>query len=907
MPQTLDCANALILIADDDRLQQMLASQVLSRFGYRTVCASNGLEAIALAASANPELILLDVDMPDRDGFSVCLELKSRKETASIPVIFVTGMDDPGDRVKGFTVGASDYITKPIHAGELNARVSTHIALRRRISDLSKLKNALWQSEVRYRLLVENTPDLFWEVDARLNIVYVSPQIREMIGLSPGELSGKALSLVFSGEADWLMRLLEKSGPSKIKGVEVSATHADGSARILDISASVLRNDTGEAQSILGVARDITERKASEKRLEQLSLAVESSPVSVAISDFQGHIESVNPAFCTLTGYRQSQIIGQEMKILRSGVHPDSFFAALWARLHAGESVRYEFCNRRQDGSIYWVHQAISPIFNKAGAISHFVWVGEDFTEAKHQDQMLREAKDAAEKATQAKSDFLANMSHEIRTPMNAIIGLSHLCLKTRLDPKQLDYLNNISSAAKSLLAIINDILDFSKIEAGRLQLENTAFDLSRVFTHLANLSQPKADEKQLSLLFQLAPEVPQQLLGDPTRLGQVLLNLCSNAIKFTEQGEVRVECTLLSLREDSALLRFAVIDQGIGMSAEQLQRLFSPFVQADASTTRKYGGTGLGLTISKQIVEAMGGHISIESEPGQGTRFICEIPLGLLALGGTSTASSQILADSPVQEASRPLNESELLPLRGLRVLLVEDNKFNQQVAIDLLELVGVMVQLAENGHQAIEQIKAHVFDLVLMDLQMPEMDGLTATKQIRQVLQKDKLPIIAMTANTMLGDRERCLAAGMNAHIGKPIEPDALYGQLLHWRQIGQPAGLPLPGFDTALALSRMRGNVAHYQRMLALFVSEFGPFSTKIAAALAKGDLSTAQRLAHTLKGSAGTIGALDLQSQAAALEKLLAAEATEQIPLAFSRFTHALQSAVASISALQAPAS
>ena len=916
-----------ILIVDDTPENLSVLGELLQPT-YRVRAANSGRRALQIALGVpTPDLILLDVMMPEMDGYDVLSELRAAPATRNIPVIFVTAMDGTDDEERGLDHGAVDYITKPIHAGELNARVSTHTALRRRISDLNSLKNALWQSEVRYRLLVENTPDLFWEVDGQLNTLYVSPQIKKLIGITPAELIGKPIIQIFSNEADWLRPLIEESGISQLTRIEVSATHADGSPRILDVSASVLRGDGGAVLSILGVARDITERKANEKRLEQLSLAVESSPVSVVISDVNGVIESLNAAFSRMTGYSEEEIIGQEMKILRSGVHPDSFFDALWVRLREGASERYEFCNRRKDGSIYWVHQAISPIFNKAGEISHFVWVGEDFTEAKHQEQMLREAKEAAEKATQAKSDFLANMSHEIRTPMNAIIGLSHLCLNTQLDPRQLDYLSNISSAAKSLLAIINDILDFSKIEAGRLQLEKIPFDLSSVFAHTANLNMAKAREKELSLVFRQAPEVPQKLIGDPTRLGQVLLNLCSNAIKFTQKGEISLECSLLELREDSAYVRFSVTDQGIGMTEEELKRLFSPFVQADSSTTRKYGGTGLGLTISKQIVEAMGGQIHVSSVPAQGTCFSFEIPLGLAALSEASTATkAKPDADSPVQDHSRPLSEEELTPLQGLRVLLVEDNKFNQQVAMDLLELVGITCDLAENGREAIEQIKAKTFDLVLMDLQMPEMDGLTATRHIRQDLQQTKLPIIAMTANAMAADRDRCLAAGMNAHIGKPIDPNNLYGQLLQWQKAGgagspgaaspvhpstalaaqAPAanGLDLPGFDTELALSRMRGNVAHYQRMLGLFAAEFHDIPAKIQAALDAAELSTAKRLAHTIKGSAGTMGATKVQALAAQLDKQLEAGDASAASTTLPEFAVALNHAVEKITALQA---
>ena len=642
----------------------------------------------------------------------------------------------------------------------------------------------------------------------------------------------------------------------------------------------------------------------------------------------------------------------------------------------------------------------------------------EQARQLEHQAGELVDAKHKAEEATEMKSMFLANMSHEIRTPMNAIIGLSHLALKTPLSSKQRDYVSKIHNAGTSLLAVINDILDFSKIEAGKLDIESTDFELDEVISSVTTLTAQKAHEKGLEFLAHVSPEIPERLLGDPVRLGQILTNCVNNAVKFTEQGEIRLNIEQVERTGEKVQLKCSVRDTGIGMTREQAAKLFQPFTQADMSTTRKHGGTGLGLTISRRLVELMGGRIWLESEPGVGTTFYFTIWLGVAEPKGSakilpaklaklrvlvvddnaaareilqeplSTLASRVDAVASGKEAitviqqhdatepydivfmdwrmpgmdglqaSRHIKSDETLSRRpaivlvtafgreevreeaerlqlegfllkpvtksmivdtlvnvfadageeitkaiegedtrllGARILLVEDNEINQQIATELLEGAGATVKVAHNGREAVEILSSNAqpppFDVVLMDLQMPEMDGFQATAKLRSDARFATLPIIAMTAHATFEERQRCLDAGMNDHVAKPIDPNSLFetvGRFYKPADVGQvtaqsgrtAAGapgsddlLPVADLDTRDGLARVGGNRKLYLKLLHEFIDEQGQAVDRIADALAEGSVGLAERLAHSLRGVAGNLGATQVQSAAGVLEKLI----------------------------------
>jgi signal transduction histidine kinase/CheY-like chemotaxis protein/HPt (histidine-containing phosphotransfer) domain-containing protein len=514
----------------------------------------------------------------------------------------------------------------------------------------------------------------------------------------------------------------------------------------------------------------------------------------------------------------------------------------------------------------------------------------------REQDMLLTiDLKSRAEAANRAKSEFLANMSHEIRTPMNAIIGLGHLTLKTDLTPRQRDYQNKIASSANSLLGIINEILDLSKIEEQKMELEPIDFDLVQVLGNLREVIDIKAHEKGLGTRYQVAGEVPARLVGDPLRLRQILVILMDNAVKFSSRGEV-----LLTIAEVAGpsgggrTLRFSVADSGIGIAEEKIGSLFQPFSQADSSTTRKYGGSGLGLSIAKGLLELMGSQMEVVSRPGLGSTFSFQAVFGRSPLGDNQpyaeVAALRCESESPVPGGAGVL-------MAGVRILLAEDHPINRLVVRELLEHVGILVDTAVNGKEAVAAVAGAQtpYDAVLMDVQMPEMNGYDATRAIRKLPGCQSLPIIALTAHALVEERARCLAAGMDDHLAKPIDPGLLYQTLARWIDTSALPPIPqekvvdleragtlprqLPGFDLEGALERVSGDETLLLDILLQFSGQFGGVVEEMTGMLRAGQLEELRQLAHTLKGVAGNVGAMNLYQCAAEIDGAIRSGATD----------------------------
>ncbi|WP_339137211.1 MAG: ATP-binding protein [Candidatus Electrothrix sp. GW3-4] len=552
---------------------------------------------------------------------------------------------------------------------------------------------------------------------------------------------------------------------------------SSGAERIFEItSTKFTEDDTGPA--ILQVIHDITDRKKKERQLQENQEKYRRLVENIG-DKFVVFSQSPDEEVWTYASDSLCSVFGCAVDKTKSNIAwskiinwlPESLEQHRFhlSRIKEGKSdfIQHAMQFHHPGGELRTIRVSSHPVYNDDGTLLAINGILEDTTEYEYITEKLAEAQQRAEAANKAKSEFLANMSHEIRTPMNAILGMSSLALETTLDAEQKNYIEKVYSSAESLLGIINDILDFSKIEAGKLEIETIPFRLDKVFEHFTNIIGLKASEKGLHLDIDISPEVPERLKGDPLRLRQILINLGNNAVKFTSRGHVKIDVERLHEQDEIVLLEFCVTDTGIGMNSQQQSKLFKSFSQGDSSTTRQFGGTGLGLSISKKLVEMMGGTIWFESGAGQGSRFYFTLPF---------------VAYSPEQPGRQKKknatnSEEEFLNLKGAKVLLVEDNELNQELAKLLLTRKGIVVTVANNGAEALEILQTSSFDCVLMDIQMPVMDGYTACQEIRKFPQYQDLPVIALTANVLTRDQKKSKEAGMNEHIGKPFNEKEMF----------------------------------------------------------------------------------------------------------------------------------
>lgn len=606
----------------------------------------------------------------------------------------------------------------------------------------------------------------------------------------------------------------------------------------------------------------------------------------------------VNNAFTRLSGYEADEVIGKTPRILQGPNTCKKTLARLKTSLQQGKYFQGELENYTKDGDPYWLEISITPVKNNDGVITHFTAIERNISERKAFEKELEESRLGAEKANLAKSEFLANMSHELRTPMNGIIGLSDLLFDTQLDEEQTESVKAINSSAESLLILLNDILDFSKIEAGEMALENVAFNIRHTVEEIVSLIKNQADDKNIELTYNFAPSVPEYAMSDSTRIRQILTNLISNAIKFTQEGSISIDVST-KLSGTKPTLYFRVEDTGIGIPKEKLEAIFLKFTQADESTARRFGGTGLGLTISKTLVEMMGGQIGVDSILGEGSTFWFELPL--------VRAREELIQKNDTTERSYQKFDGE-----GLRVLVVDDHPVNLMFARKILKKLGIdRIQLANSGEEAFEYTQVAMYDAIFMDCQMPGMDGFQTTQAIRSMHKGRALhtPIIAVTANAMKGDRERCIEAGMDDYLSKPIKPANLSEVIAKWvkaRPADDKIQKPLPPsgiLDHVILDENAPLDLEHFnfmfedstvheiQELIDLFNEQALLSIDSLEKNCLDGPQEEWKKSAHKLKGSAANMGAVYLSKAAETAEHHMDAtqqEKRELLAVIFSEF-------------------
>jgi PAS domain S-box-containing protein len=818
-----------ILIVDDDPDFLTVGQKILAPTMCRLLTADCGAKALEIAAREKPDLILLDVSLPDIDGLELCRRIKADPDMGRSHVLFVSGtMTNPENQAQALQAGGSGFMIKPVNPHFFLAQVQATLRIKRS-------EDALHLERAQVLSIFDSMGQYAYVVDPHTyEILFANKAMQAAYGTT---LEGRVCYDVLQ-QADRPCSFCDN--PSLLQNLN-QAHQKEHESPVLGqhllITEKMIKWPDGR-DVIFKFGMDVTERIKAQNALrisqERFQLAMDATRDGLWDWNVETNDIYFSPAYTTMLGYAPGEV-ASSIQFWSDNVHPDDLPLA-WERItgcleNRLEKFEVEFRMRTKAGAWLWIQGRGSAVSrDQAGKATRMVGTHVDISERKAIEVRLQEAMHQAEAANQAKSEFLANMSHEIRTPMNGVIGLSRLLLDTPLTVEQRDLAGMILSSAEVLLGLINDILDLSKVESGRLELEVVPLDLAQLLDELTSIMGHRARDKQLSWSCSMTPDVPPSLLGDSLRLRQVLVNLMENALKFTDEGEVVVRVSLvhgsrfsgstvseeierdvdvratrgrptdvasnetqlgatpaptvnrepLNREPRTVLLRFMVRDSGIGIPEEKLTGVFEKFQQVDSSCTRKYGGSGLGLAICKQLVELMGGEVGVESRVGLGSEFWFVIPLAV------QDRKSPEIAPGKQDHASSPADAAGYPRFVG-RVLLVEDNQVNQTVALGILKKLGLQTDVATDGLEALKALKQTEFDVVLMDVQMPGMDGLEATREIRR---REKIsgkhpgiPIIAMTAGAMMEDRDRSLAAGMDDHLTKPIDPRSLCDALARW----------------------------------------------------------------------------------------------------------------------------
>ncbi len=787
----------ILLIEDNDADARLVDIHLKQSFRDGYLLQTYGYLSQALNVLGNTvfDIIIVDLSLPDSVGMEAFT--KVFEKSPHCPIIILTGFDDELLGVEAVKLGAQDFLIKgKASANSLKRSINYSLERYKLLKELSEKTLALTKKQQQLELAQKISHIGSWELDFANYSVKWSNELYKIYGVDSHNFIPTIesfMAFVHPDDKQHVMSIANDHYQSKTSlNYFYRIIRPDGEVRTINGRGEPVLDENNNVVRAIGTAQDITE-KIAEAELEKLANAATKSYNSVVIADKDGKIEWVNEGLEKMFGYTLEDVKGTSAEILRKGeVTGISKNSPEHQKLiQEKNSVAYENKNYAKNGKEYWLLTTLTPILDKKGEIERIISIDSDITKikqieaelilankiAEHSlmkgnkalDELMR-AKIQLEESMKAKEQFLANMSHEIRTPMNAIVGFTDLILQTPLSSEQKQYLDAIKTSGANLIIIINDILDISRIQSGKITFEQIDFRLSQIMSTVIEMMLQKSVKKNIKLSTIIDKQIPDNLLGDPTRLNQILLNLIGNAIKFTEVGEVKTTVELLSESTEDIELKFSITDTGIGIPDDKLSSIFEAFTQATNETTRKYGGTGLGLSIVKQLLGIMGGNISVQSKERKGSKFTFQLKFK------KSKHTEQ-------GENIRNIEDEMAQDIEGVNVLLVEDNLFNQILAKKVLTNWNWKVEVADNGVLATNKLKEKDFDIILMDMQMPEMDGYEATKYIREKFPQPKcnIPIMAMTAHAMSSEEEKCKKMGMNGYISKPFDQKVLYAKII------------------------------------------------------------------------------------------------------------------------------
>ncbi len=854
-------------------------------------------KGLKLIESTTFDVVILDLSLPDSWGLDTFSKLHVK--IPDIPIIVLTGIEDEKIGIDAVKMGAQDFLLKgKIKGSDLQRSINYSIERHKLLQALAEKTNALYLEKQKLAEAQKLAHIGSWEWDVENKTISWSDEFYRIHGMEPQKetlLPEVLLSYIHPEDRDYVSSIIQDiSKTANQLTFTYRIVRKDGAVRTLYAGGEVIKNDKGEVVKIIGTGQDATDR-AQEEEMEKLATAATKSFNSVIIANGHGNIEWVNEGFTALTGYKLDEVKGSHGESLRHGASTGISESASYYQRVIKEKmpITYESKNYSKHGKEYWTITTLTPVLNRSGEVKRIIAIDSDITLRKqmeedlvHANQIaehsllkgnkalndLMKAKKQLEESVRVKEQFLANMSHEIRTPMNAIVGFTDLILKTKLSQDQKQYTDAIKTSGENLIVIINDILDFSKIQSGKIPFEQIEFSISQVISTLTELMLPKSIEKNIKLSKSIDKKVQDRLIGDPTRLNQILLNLVGNAIKFTQKGEVKISVELVSESNDAVTIKFSVTDTGIGISEDKLPKIFDAFTQATNDTTRKYGGTGLGLAIVKQLIGLLGGEIKVTSEVNKGSAFSFDLTY---KKNNKTNSAKKVDLKIPETETKRELN-----------ILLVEDNTLNQILAQKVLTDWGWVVEIADNGLIAVEKIEKQSFDLVLMDIQLPEMDGYEATRYIREkmVPPKSAIPIIAMTAHAISGEEDKCYKVGMDGYISKPFNPQNLYQKILSVLNLngnGKPHtnnnildvmtnNNHRKHTDLTYLLKLANGSDEFIAQMLSLFIEQTPDALGKMEKYLQEHDWELLSKVAHKMKPSIMFVGIKELEQDVKAIE-------------------------------------